>query len=280
MGGGGDGGFVARQESQDREKQAARERLNALFGVAPTGDASAAINPADFYRTVTVQAPIGSSAEQVSGGPAAGGQTTTSSEFDQAAYDAAVAARQAMYDESAKNKAGLDALFASVRAGAFDAGKRRLDENKGQAARNLKFELFARGLNGGSVDVDQNQLLGRTYSQGITDLGGKADQLQTQFKGDNEATRLNLLQSIDSGMDSGSALSSALQQMRVNADRSAADAIGTDVGDLFSNAALIYNQNRVSQGRQNASNWWQQQAPSGYRSGSPGARSGTVSFAG
>lgn len=273
MSGGGDGGFGARQDAQDAAKARARDQLNILFGVAPTSAYTANVDRNAFY-TPGAAMPV----ERGDGGVSweAGDPI-----FDQAGYDAAVAAANASNGDAAKNKADLEALFGQVRTSAFDAGKRRLDESKGQAARDLKFELFARGLNGGSVDVDQNALLGRTYSQGIADLGGKADTLQSQFKGDNEAARLQLLQSIDSGMDAGSAVSSALGQMRVNADRAAADAIGTNVGDLFSTAGLIYNQNRVAQGRQNAGNWWATQNTSGgNRSGGSGARTGTLSFAG
>jgi hypothetical protein len=271
MSGGGDGGFGARQDAQDAEKQRARDKLNILFGVAPSGADASGINRDAYYKPGgLVWVDRGDS----------GGYEAEAPIFDQAAYDAAVAAANATNDEALKNKGDLESLFGTVRTNAFDAGKRRLDESKGQAARDLRFELFARGLNAGSVDVDQNALLGRTYSQGIADLGGKADTLQSQFKGDNEAARLQLLQSIDSGMDAGSAVSSALGQMRVNADRAAADAIGTNVGDLFSTAGLIYNQNRVAQGRQNAGNWWATQNTGGGNRGSSGARSGSLSFAG
>lgn len=263
MSGGGDGGFMARQEQQDREKARARDALNVLFGVQPTSDPAALLNRQDFYREAGVNE--------------AGIPTYV---FDQEAYDAAVAAQGNKAPEAEKNKADLDALFAQTRTNAFEAGKRRLDETKQQAGRDLKFELFARGLNGGSVDIDQNALLGRTYSQGLTDIGGKADSVANSLRGDNEAARIGLLQSIDSGMDSGSAVSSALQQMRVNADKAAADAVGTNVGDLFATAGLIYNQNRVAQGRQNAGNWWNTYNSGGGRTGNSSSRSGTLTFAG
>lgn len=273
-GGGGDGGYGERQDKIDNDKAAARRQLNALFGVAPSGGST--VRQEDFWREVAVPGAV-SSPDAESGGSSntAGMQW----QFDQAGYDAALAAEKALGEEAAKNKTGLEELFGTVRTNAFNAGKTRIDEQKGQAARDLKFELFARGLDSGSVDVDQNALLGRTYTQGITDLSGKADTAATQLRGDNEAARLQLLQSIDSGMDANSALSSAMGQMKVNSDRAAADAIGTSVGDLFTNAALIYNQNRVAQGKQNPTNFWGT-TTSGARSGSSGARSGVVTSAG
>ena len=219
-GGGGDGGYQARQDAIDRDKAAARQRLNLLFGVAPTSNATtsggAALVPGSVVDALT------------SGGVSGSG-------------DAA---------EAAKNKAALDTLYSKVRSDAYAAGKTRLDEQRGTAGRNLKFELFARGLNGGSEDVNQNALLGRTYTQGITDLGAKADDVATQLKSDDEATRLGLLQSIDNGMDQQSAISSAIGQMKNSADRAASAATSTNLGDLFGNAGLMYQDYRMAKGKQ------------------------------
>lgn len=248
MGGGGDGGYGERQDKLDNSKQAARNALNVLFGIEPTVGATAAPDRAAFTHSTTGVATGG----YTEAGIPIGGTPAQETTFDQAGYDAAVEAAKATSSVAVGNKSALDTLYSTTRDNAFTAGKRRLDEQKGTAGRDLKFELFARGQNGGSVDVDQNALLGRTYAQGVTDLGAKADATATQLRSDNEQARLGLLQSIDSGMDQSSALSSALGQMKVNADRSAADATGTALGDLFANSGLIYQQNRVAQGKQNA----------------------------
>ena len=150
------------------------------------------------------------------------------------------------------NKAARDELYSTVRQNAFDAGKRRLDESQTDAKRNLKFELFAKGLGGGSVDVDQNALLDRTYNQGIIDLGAKADTVRNTLKSGDESTRLNLLQSIDAGMDQGSALSSAIAQMRNASDAAAAEATGATVGDIFSGAGLLYTDSVKRKGKAEA----------------------------
>lgn len=163
------------------------------------------------------------------------------------------------------NKTGRDALYSTIRDNAFNAGKRGLDERKTGAGRDLKFELFAKGLNGGSVAVDQSALLDRTYKQGLLDLGAKADAAKTDVMGNDEQTRLGLLQSIDAGMDQGSALSSALNQMKVNGDRATASAQGTTLGNLFDDAGLLYSKSKYSQGQQNAQNWWGSNYPTAPR---------------
>jgi hypothetical protein len=158
--------------------------------------------------------------------------------------------------DAAKNKAARDALYGTVRQNAFDAGKRGLDESRDSAARDQKFALFAQGLNGGSVDIDQAATLGRTYDKGLLDLGAKADAARTGLESNDENTRLGLLQSIDAGMDSGSALSSALNQMKTNSDRATAEAQGTTLGDLFAGSGLLYTKSNLARGKQDAGDWW------------------------
>lgn len=245
-GGGGDGGAQARQEATEKKKAAAREALNRQFGVF-----GSAPDKSDFYKTQSVA--VGNDY----GTPIYEDRTY----FDEAAYRDALGGYEAAKAASGER----DALYQQVRDNAYTAGKRGLDESRDTAARKTKFELFARGLNGGSEDINQNALLGRTYSQGLMDLGAKADLAKSQFKGDDESTRLGLLQSIDAGMDAGSAASSAMEQMRVNADRAAATAQGTSLGDLFAGSGLIYNQSQAAKGKQDGSAWWNNYNPSSKR---------------
>jgi len=230
-GGGGDGGYQARQDEIERKKQAARARLNAMFGISTAGPASSsAVSRPGFLNKV-------------------GGEVADSMAVADAADTSGT-------DDAAANKAARDQLYSQVRDNAFTAGKRGFDEQKTSATRNNKFALFANGLQGGSVDVDQSALLDRTYKQGLLDLGAKADATKADMMGNDEQTRLGLLQSIDAGMDEGSALSSAMNQMKVNSDRATAQAQGTALGDLFGNAGLLYTKNQASQGAQAAGDWW------------------------
>lgn len=253
MGGGGDDGAQQRQEQIEAKKAAARNALNLQFGVLSEPSRQS------FTKTTEVADPN----SEWNG-------TTTQTVYDQAAYDAAMAD----YEAAKARGTERDTLYQTVRDNTYTAGKRGLDETRDKAARKTKFELFARGLNGGSEDINQNALLGRTYSQGLMDLGAKADLAKSQFKGDDEQTRLTLLQSVDAGMDAGSASSSAMNQMRVNADRAAATAQGTSLGDLFAGSGLIYNQSQAAKGKQDGTAWWNNYAPS--RSSGMGARNGTI----
>lgn len=238
MGGGGTD-FSAQAAAQELKKQRSRDALNLQFGVAGSAPAK---TRADF-TTPAVTRSLGTGESDT------GAVEIVSPEiFDQAGFDAATAEYANNSVEAAKNKAAREALYGTVRNDAFAAGTRKLDESKNKAARDNKFALFAQGLNGGSEDIDQNALLDRTYNEGRLQLGAKADDAAASLRGNDEATRLGLLQSIDAGLDQGSALSSSLNSLRVNSDKATAGAQGTSLGDLFADAGLLYTKSKAGQG--------------------------------
>lgn len=276
-GGGGDGGASKRQAEQEAKKQAARDALNVIFGVAPS--AAANIDRNAFYRNAsggvasapTNRAPLGYKKWGNSGDEA-----NQSVYFDQAAYDAAIAAANAGASATAQtNKTARDALYTDIRNNAYTAGKRGIDEQTADAKRSLRFELFAKGLNGGSTDIDQNARLQRTYDNGILNLGAKADAAAADVRANDESTRLGLLQSIDAGMDQGSAISSALNQLKNNSDSAAAAATQTSIDDLFGNAGLLYQNSQRAQGVADARDAALYGSGSGSRK--PKANTGTIS---
>jgi hypothetical protein len=247
-GGGGDGGAEERQQATEARKQEARARLNAIFGHETP----------EWYKPK--------------------GTADVTSSFDglfqrkeQAEQDAEAERQARILGETAPlakaNKDARTQLYQTVRDNAFQSGTRRLEEDRGEAARKLKFELFARGLASGSEDIDQNAKLGRAYQGGLLDLGAKADSVRAQFRGDDEDTRLQLLQSIDAGMDQGSALSAATQRMQIAAERASADAQGTAIGNAFDNAGLMYRNSQAAQGKQDAADWWNQYSGPSRRQG-------------
>lgn len=178
---------------------------------------------------------------------------------------------------SKANAASRDQLYQQVRDGAFDAGRRSLDEANEVARRQNKFALFAQGLNAGSEDIDQNALLDRTYNKGILDLGAKADSAESQLRSNDETSRLGLLQAINSGTDQASAISSAINQLKNNVDSANADAKSTSLGDLFATSGALYTQSQAAKGKQAATDWWNQFTSSGTGKSNSTARSGMSS---
>jgi hypothetical protein len=276
MGGGGDD-FSAQAAQSDLKKQRARDALNLQFGMAPTGPAPTA---ADFTTPETRTTSGGY--QDTDGAQYGAADVVTPGRFDEAGYQVALESFQGAGAEAEKNKAAREALYGTVRDNAFTAGNRVLDERKGDASRDLKFALFGQGLNGGSEDINQNALLDRTYKQGKLDLGARADAAATDLRGSDESTRLQLLQSIDAGMDQSSALSSSLNSLKVNSDRATAEAQGTSLGDLFGDAGLLYTKSKAGQGVMDARSAFQTQYPQygGGRGGRGGSSTGIISSTG
>lgn len=242
MGGGGDDGASQRQAEIERQKQAARSSINAMFGVDPSRPELKA--------------------------PGLRENSLIRKQLFEPQDAAAMARYQAGMTEAEKNRIARDELYDKVRGDAFTAGRRQLDEGAQDAARKLKFALFSSGLNGSSVDVDENALLKRTTDKGMLDLGARADAAEADLRGNDEQTRLGLLQSVDAGMDQGSALSSALNQLRINSDKASAAAQGTSIGDLFGNAGLLYQRQQQQLGRQQARNDYSRSTGGGSYQGS------------
>lgn len=262
MGGGGDNGeYSAKQAEMEARKARARNALNVMFGVAPTapdqanyvqgrGRKSFVFNPiTGFLGPDDIER----------GDPFTSGLAGTNPEgyvADPASYQGAVQLANSQREQANANKTARDALYQKIRDDAFGAGKRGLDDRRDVAKRQNKFALFAQGLAGGSEDIDQNALLQRTYNDGTLQLGARADAAKTDMMSSDEQTRLGLLQSIDAGMDEGSAISSAIGQLKVNSDRAAAQAQGTTLGDLFADAGLLYTESNAAKGRNAARNMW------------------------
>lgn len=262
--------YNAAAARQNADKQAARNAVNAAFGIAPsmdgitpaayttTNNGRLEVNPWTGFVGDSAYDPGGTMLDGLFGGAHNLQQHT---KYDQNAYDATIAAYNQEVADAAKNKTARDTLYDQVRADAYNAGKTSLDDSRTTAARNNKFALFAQGLNGGSQDIDENALLGRTYDQGLLDLGSKADSAEAGLKAGDEQSRLGLLTSIDNGMSTSDALTSALNQMKTGADQAEAAAKGTNLGDLFANAGLLYTKSQAARGMQAGNLWFNTQYP-------------------
>lgn len=232
MGGGdsGDGGASNRAAEDRARKQQASSDINRLFGI-DTGTGTAAPAIGDFTRQT-------------------GDESGASSTFDQAGYDRAVAAfnaaQQGSSAEAGANRTARDKLYADTRAAGFDLNKTKLDQDRESSARQLKFALARSGLFGGSADVDQQALEQRAYDRGVLDIGTQADTGVSDLRSQDEQSRLGLISQINAGVDAGSALSSARDQLSINAQRADAAARGQTIGNLFNNIGLLYD--RQNQG--------------------------------
>lgn len=251
-GGGGDGGASERQAQQEKEKGSARAAINRIFGVG----ASASDAPTREQFTTPGYDPYGDG--------------NIPAKFDEAGYDNALAGYTASGSPDV-NAAARTAGYDRIKSAVLDFNKNKLDTDREPAARQLNFALLRSGNAGGSVDIDQNNLMQRKYDQGLLDATNSADAAALEAKSGDEEARLNLLSRIDAGMDQGSAIAGANQQLQNSADRAIAAAKGQSIGNVFDNAGLLYQTSQVANGQNDASSLYSRLfgAKNGLGAGSP-----------
>jgi hypothetical protein len=151
-----------------------------------------------------------------------------------------------------EKKAAREAMYTQQRDAAFNLNKGFLDEDTGRQRQQQRFAALERGVLGGSNDIEQQSDIDRVYRQGVLDIGTRADQMRNDWRGNDEATRLNLLSMIDSGTDETTAIDSGLRQLDAARSRAAGDSMGRFIGNLFGDAGATYDRWRERQGADDA----------------------------
>ncbi len=154
-----------------------------------------------------------------------------------------------------------DQLYADQKSAVYDLNSNEVDRQAGVAEQANRFGLARSGLSGGSVDIDSNSELDRRTNEGLLRAGGIADQSAADLKAADERTRSSLISMAQSGIDTGSAATMALNGLKVNADSVAAERSGSTVGNLFNDMsqAYLYNQQGLGTATGSANPYQEQQ---------------------
>jgi hypothetical protein len=140
-----------------------------------------------------------------------------------------------IYD-APERQAGYNDYLGAVRKRYTDDANRQ----KSVADRGLKFSLARGGLSGGSADVDARRTLGEEYTRGILTAEDKAQGAVAGLKAQDEQSRLNLIQLVQSGLDATTAAQRANAQVAQSADAARGGATLTGLGDIFGTTANLY----------------------------------------
>lgn len=150
----------------------------------------------------------------------------------------------------------------------------RLDENRQDTLRKLRFGLARGGLTGGSADVSAHGLEQREFGRALSDASTAAQGQADQVRANDEKTRLNLIAQMRAGLDSADATQSALTQMADNANAARAQT-RYDALDSYMGAVAPTIQNfQVRSGQQAAQQLYNTRFPQNRISLS--GRSGTI----
>lgn len=139
-------------------------------------------------------------------------------------------------------------LYGDQRSAVYDLNSQEVNRQAQDAERANRFGLARSGLAGGSVDVDSVADINRRTNEGLLRAGGIADQSAADLRAADEGTRSNLISMAQSGIDTGSASTMALNGLKVNADSVASQRSGASVGSLFNDMSQAYLLNQQSKG--------------------------------
>jgi len=226
----GDGGAAERQAAEDARVAAAIQKINEIFGVSQAQPET--VDRAAFTKTVpsnsTAANPSGifsavSTGNVVPTSTAFGGFNginnfgKTQTVFDQAGYDAAVAAAAEKAKKLSTAASDREKLYSTIGSDATNNALLDLNKDRAITERELNFMLARAGLSGGSRDVDVNKDILDTYQQGVLKATNSGLSTANNARSADDTTRVNLINSIRSGLDAGSAQQQAYQDMQNNA---------------------------------------------------------------
>ncbi len=175
------------------------------------------------------------------------------------------------------NGSRRDELYDNQKKAIFDLNQRDLLRQREEAERENRFGLARTGLLGGSTDAESNAEINRRSNDGLLKVGSIADQSAADLRLQDERTRSNLLSMAQSGIDTGTAASQALNGLAVNADQAAAQRGSAAIGNLFNDLGNAYLMRKQFDAMNNPQNPYMQSQFFGSQDSRGGGHQGSVS---
>ena len=174
-------------------------------------------------------------------------------------------------DEAAKQR---NALYDTTREDTRKYYASQLEEDRAKAERDMQFAKARMGIIGSSQANDLDSEFQRRLDRGLLDVANRADSAATQFRTNDEQTRLGLISKVVAGIDQGTAAQNAMSSLQTNANAAKEAYQSQRMANVFQDFLGSYNQNQYMQGMNQAKT--QQQNNTG-NSFSAGAYSGEKS---
>lgn len=219
--GGGDGGFADRQKAEESRKIGLRQRINSLYGYGSGG--AMTVDRAKFTTPSMIVAD--------ETGPQQQPET-----FDQAGYDAAVAAGAGTDAEAAAARAAMSKEETDLANANRNFYSEDLQHSYAKAKRNNTFALADRGLLGGKAQVDTEAELNRDNTLGGTRLEDEVRSAVASLKNQREGERLNALNLVNAGTGE-EAIAGAQAGLSRSLQNATATRKANIAGDLFTTGA-------------------------------------------
>lgn len=139
-------------------------------------------------------------------------------------------------------------MYSTIRDDTNQYFAKQLEEDRAAAARELGFMKARAGQTGSSPAIDLDTEFNRRYDRGLLDIANRAQSAETGMRSADEQARLGLIGRIQSGMDQGSATSSALSQLQSNLDLARQNAIYGRMANVFADLVGMNNMSQAQAG--------------------------------
>lgn len=122
-----------------------------------------------------------------------------------------------------------------------DQYETELNRQQGIASRNLKFSTARSGNTGGSVAVDQGQLLGQETAKGTLNAQQQVGSAVAGLQAKDEATRQQMISLAQSGGDIGNAANQTANALQANIGSAKSVNVEQGLGDVFGGISTNIN---------------------------------------
>jgi len=164
------------------------------------------------------------------GGDGGASEARAREDARQLKIDNGITAVNALFGTDAKNS-----QYADHRQNIYDLNKTAIDDSYGDAQRNLTFSLARNGLSNSSIGADKKSDLLTNYNDNIQKANDMADSGMNSLKTNDERTRQNLVNSVQTGLDQTQAVSQALGNMQLNYDKANETNVANNWDSMFDN---------------------------------------------
>jgi hypothetical protein len=111
--------------------------------------------------------------------------------------------------------------------------KTSLDKSYEDAQRNLTFALARNSLGNSSISADKKSDLLTGYNDNIQKVNDMSDSASNSLKKNDELTRQNLVNSVQTGLDQTGAVNQALSNMQINYDQASERNVANNWDGMF-----------------------------------------------
>ena len=140
-------------------------------------------------------------------------------------------------------------LYDTIKSDTHNYFSSQLEEDRAAARRALDFQKARAGTAGSSQGIDMDTEFQKRYDRGLLDIANRSDSAYSGMKTADEQARLGLISKIVSGVDQGSAVSSALSQMQSNLENSRNEAMTGRMANVFADLIGGYNTGQTIAGQ-------------------------------